>query len=132
MKFNSKSVLLNDGVPMNLKVHFPDGMPSSAISSDKWVNALLKFNSEVLNTRASVSEKCKGHDVDVLYLTLVDGHIEINMVGYRHEVPDLLDTKFTVTGQLVYTSNTTLDEIVIKNVLYEENGQNKPLISNNS
>lgn len=98
MRFNSKSVLLNDGVKVTATVKLPEIFDSLQFPKSLWTSAIKEFNN-VLNERASVTEEVLGKPIDVLQLEHGED-IKLSIVVRRDDVEAFEDVWFKLKGKV--------------------------------
>jgi hypothetical protein len=119
MRFNSKSVLLNDGVNMKLIVDVPEVIGSFQCSDKVWENAIINFNTK-LNGRESVTEEVNGLPVDILQMERGEASIRLAIAVKRDDVEAFEDVWFKIKGQLIFKpqSMTDVEAIDIADLIY--------------
>lgn len=119
MKFNSKSVLLNDGVNVKLAITIPEVFNQFAISDQIWVNTVKSFN-EVLNARQSVTETVNGSSIDILELQPI-GPLVMTAVVKKEDAEKFGKTWFSIKGQIVFCEKSMelVDKIIISDIIYK-------------
>lgn len=129
MKFDSKSVLLNDGVNIILSIALPDVIKKSYISTRVWQRSIANFN-ERLNERKGVTETINGNSVDVLRLESFpdcpDSPIGLLVVANKEDLDSLKVADFGITGELEFKGNSweevqfvNISDIVYTNVFLQ-------------
>ena len=119
MRFNSKSVLLNDGVNMKLIVDVPEVIGSFQCSDKVWESAIINFNTK-LNGRESVTEEVNGLPVDILQMERGEASIRLAIAVKRDDVEAFEDVWFKIKGQLIFKpqSMTDVETIDIADLIY--------------
>ena len=119
MKFNSKSVLLNDGVNMKVIVDVPEVISSFNFPDKVWENAIVHFNTR-LNERPSVTEEVNGLPVDILQLERTTSSLKLAIAVKRDDVEAFEDVWFKLKGQLVLKENswTDVEAVDITDLIY--------------
>jgi hypothetical protein len=128
MRFDQKSVILNDGVVIKVKVHAPDVFNELKVPIEIWHKAVLLFNRR-LNDRNSVTEEINDALADILQL---DDRDVLQIVVKKDHVPQFENTWFSIKGQIVFkaNSNTDVEEIVISDLVYKDSkGMSKGIIN---
>jgi len=121
MRFNSKSVLLNDGVNMKVMVDIPEVFSKLDFPECIWTTAIREFNNR-LNERASVTEEVLGKPVDVLQLERGESSIKVSLGVKRDDVEAFEDVWFKLKGQIVFRDHTCgiVEEVLIKDLTYTD------------
>ena len=124
MKFDSKSVLLNDGVSIKVSIHVPEILKSLSISKEIWQIAVINFNKK-LNERSVVTENVNGLSADILQLELSEGNSLIMAMSVnRGDVQIFGDKWFGITGQIIFKGNSwnEVEAIDISDLIYKNAG----------
>jgi hypothetical protein len=98
MRFNSKSVLLNDGVKITAVVKLPEIFDSLEFPKCIWTTAIKEFNN-VLNERVTVTEEVLGKPIDILQLEQSED-IALAIVVRREDVEAFEDVWFKLKGKV--------------------------------
>ena len=101
MRFNSKSVLLNDGVKITATIKLPEIFDSLEFPKCIWTTAIKEFNN-VLNERASVTEEVLGKPIDILQLEQGED-ITLAIVVRREDIEAFEDVWFKLTGKVDFS-----------------------------
>lgn len=119
MRFDSKSVLLNDGVNMKLIVDVPDVFEKLDFPDHVWASAITNFN-HVLNERSRVTEEVNGLPVDILQLENGTSSIKVSIAVRRTDIEAFEDVWFKIKGQIVFRDHTcgVVEEVLIKDLTY--------------
>lgn len=119
MRFNSKSVLLNDGVNMKVMVDIPEVFEKLDFPEAVWVDAIVNFNNR-LNERPTVTEEVLGKPVDILQLEPGTSSIKLSIGVKREDVEAFEDVWFKLKGQIVFKANSFQDveSINITDLIY--------------
>lgn len=118
MRFNSNSILLNDGITVNVTINLPSILENVDISNAKWERAVVKFN-QLLNKRSSVTEQIGIIPVDVLYL----GDKKTMSLAIKPEnADDIMATWFSIKGQVIFNNSheNEVDELLISDIIYKD------------
>lgn len=118
MKFDSKSVLLNDGVTINVKINLPNVFDNVIIPPGVWNYSIKKFN-QVLNERKSVTTIIGNLPVDILCL---GDKNTLSVAVHREDIQEIASLWFSIKGQIVFKegSSDTLEEINIDSLFYRD------------
>jgi hypothetical protein len=119
MRFNSKSVLLNDGVNMKVMIDVPEVFAKLEFPDTIWESAIINFN-HVLNQRPSVTEEVNGLPVDILNLENGTSSIRLSIGVKRTDVEAFEDVWFKLRGQIVFKANSfdDVESINITDLVY--------------
>lgn len=130
MRFDLRSVLLNDGVVISVKVHLPEALQPLVISKTVWHKAVIEFNKR-LNKRVSVTEEINDHMVDVMQM---DNEESLQLAVNRNDV-DLFNAMwFSIKGQVYFKGKSLVlvDEVQILEVIYKDvEGNVHPITNKN-
>lgn len=120
MRFNSKSVLLNDGVNLKVIVGIPEILEKLEFSDKIWTDAILNFNRR-LNERQSVTEQVNGLPVDILNLEYGSSLIMVSIGVKRTDIEAFEDVWFKLRGQILFKPNECpeIESIDITNLTYK-------------
>ena len=124
MKFNSSSVLLNDGVHIKVMVHSPAVFKGLQVNQSTWVKSVTNFN-RTLNERDSVTETINGLKVDVLSMETNTDGLHLVLVVNKGDVQVFGNKHFSITGELIFSPGDVneVDDIVIKDLLWSSNSE---------
>jgi len=119
MQFTPRSVTLNGGVNVKVKVIFPPKLNSCIISKDVWEKAAYNFNKE-LDKRSDVSETINRIKVDVYWINWTeDGNMMLWMTSKKDDVDSIKDMRFILSGTVVFKDDSDLvEQIIIKDILH--------------
>ena len=119
MKFNSKSVTLNRGINLRVRVEMPPVMYSYDISNDVWSDAIIDFNKE-LDNRSQVSEIIDGVKVDVLRINRNMGIIYLWMMVKENDSEVVGNMTFTLSGTVVFEDETSnvVEKVIVKDLFF--------------
>lgn len=119
MKFDSKSVLLNDGVVINVKLHLPNIFDNVIIPPGVWDYSVKRVNQK-LNERKTVTTMMLGNrPVDILCL---GNEKTLSLAVRREDIQEVASTWFSIKGQIIFKqgSTDTLDEITISEIFHRD------------
>jgi hypothetical protein len=121
MRFDSKSVLLNDGINMKLTVDIPEVLKKLDFTDKVWEAAIINFNN-ILNQRQTVTEEILGKPLDILQLEYGTASIKLSIGVKRDDVEAFEDVWFKIKGQIVFRDHTcgTVEEVLIKDLTYTD------------
>ena len=121
MRFDSKSVLLNDGVNMKVMIDIPEVFDHLDFPECIWNTAISEFNRK-LNERATVTQEVLGTQIDILQLERGDSSIKLAICVKKDEVEAFEDVWFKLSGQIVFKDHTTkeVEEVLIRDLTYKD------------
>jgi hypothetical protein len=118
---------MKGGVEVKTDVYVPTFLMDYDIPDEVWDVAITTFN-KLLSNRPSVTCQIKGMEVDILRVEVVQnakpllemGAVMVYMIAKPHDVKDLLDIHFVISGFVTYEDETKkkVDGIVIENITY--------------
>jgi hypothetical protein len=127
VKFNSKSIIMEQGIQVKTDVYIPGFLMDYEIPDEVWSEAIVEFNKK-LNVRTSVTQKINGIDADVLQIAPIEdtiddlrmGAVVLLLVVRGVDVEKIADIHFCLTGQLIFKLGTTteVEQMIIKNITY--------------
>jgi hypothetical protein len=124
MKFNSQSVLLNRGVNYRFPIKTPPAFNQYKFSPDVLKRAVTEFNKK-LNKRPHVTMHLDTQvKVDVLrVVNATEDTLALWLVVKEKDIDTLHEKCFTITGDVYFAgeSEVNVDEMVIKDVMFEDN-----------
>ncbi len=117
MRFDLKSVLLNDGVVIKIKVHAPDVFDNLSVPIEVWHKSVIEFN-KYLNERKSVTQEVAGVLIDILTM---DDRNQIQFAVQEKDVDMIGNLWFSIKGQIIFKANSTnaVEEVVITDLVYK-------------
>lgn len=133
MRFNSKSVLLNDGVNMKVMVDVPEVISSFQFPDSVLDEAIINFNTK-LNQRSSVTEEVSGLPVDILQMERGEASIRLAIAVKREDVEAFEDVWLKIKGQVIFKpqSFTDVEAINITDLVYTNANGEKVGVLNKS
>jgi len=124
MRFNSKSITLNRGVNLRLKINIPSEFPIDKISYNILESAIEDFNNS-LDQRRQVKEIIDNIEADVLRVGIT-AETFYCWVFVKEKDIDFLKNKisFTFSGKLVYNSDNDIfpEKVIIDDLIYKIDG----------
>lgn len=121
MRFNSKSITLNKGFNLRLKINIPEEFPIGKISNDILESAIKDFNN-ILDNRKNVREIVDNIEIDILRLGLTAETFYLWVFVKKEDVKQIEggSINFTFSGKLVYGDNDDLPEkVIIDDLIYK-------------
>lgn len=121
MRFNSKSITLNKGFNLRLKINIPEEFPIGKISNDILEPAIKDFNN-ILDNRKNVREIVDNIEIDILRLGLTAETFYLWVFVKKEDVKQIEggSINFTFSGKLVYGDNDDLPEkVIIDDLIYK-------------
>jgi len=122
MNFDSNSAILNNGKPFKITLKFPSALKSFVVPIEVIDDAIKDYN-VYLNKRPKVTKYVDSMRIDFLQMMReVD-----DFVLYAAAIPSVIQamkhTDFTIRGDVFFAENsdTKVDKMVIKDVIYREN-----------
>ena len=130
MRFDLRSVLLNDGVVIKVTINPPDIFINLNIPVEVWHKAIVNFNKQ-LNERRSVTEEINDVLVDILQM---DDRNVLQLAVDKNHVDRINDTWFSIKGQLIFKSKSSneIEELIINDLIYKDLQGNTQKILNKS
>jgi hypothetical protein len=121
MRFNSKSITLNKGFNLRLKVNVPEKFPIDEIAYDVLEFSVKDFNN-ILDNRKNVREIIDNIEVDILRLGLTAETFYLWIFVKEEDVNKIERGSINVTfsGKLVYNSDNDIspERVIIEDVIY--------------
>lgn len=128
MRFNSKSITLNKGFNLRLKVYNPSEFPIDKISDDLLESAIKRFN-KVLDSRGDVKEVIDDIEIDILRLGRTAETFFLWIFVKEEDVRKIEGSSIHVTfsGRLVYDKNNDIfpEKVIIEDVNYKMNDKDE-------
>lgn len=120
MKFDSQSVLLNDGVNIQVNINLPKIFDNYTFSPEMWSKTISGLN-KLLNERSSVTTEINGKKVDILQVEPRDP-FAIKLVVNKDDIEFFGSTWFSIKGQLVFEENSwdKVEKILISDLIYKD------------
>jgi hypothetical protein len=121
MRFNSKSITLNKGFNLRLKVNVPEKFPIDEIAYDVLEFSVKDFNN-ILDNRKNVREIIDNIEVDILRLGLAAETFYLWIFVKEEDVNKIERGSINVTfsGKLVYNSDNDIspERVIIEDIIY--------------
>jgi len=121
MRFNSKSITLNKGFNLRLKVNVPEEFPIDEIAYDVLEFSVKDFNN-ILDNRKNVREIIDNIEVDILRLGLTAETFYLWIFVKEEDVNKIERGSINVTfsGKLVYNSDNDIspERVIIEDIIY--------------
>lgn len=121
MRFNSKSITLNKGFNLRLKVNVPKEFPIDEIAHDVLEVSVKDFNN-ILDNREDVREIINNIEVDILRLGLTAETFYLWIFVKEEDVKKIERGSINVTfsGKLVYNSDNDIspERVIIEDIIY--------------
>ena len=136
MKFNSKSVTLQDGVQCFIELNVPLALLDYSLDDNHWKIAMQEFNKK-LDARPSVTFSADGLTLDILQMEIEEKQsievLSLRVVAKEEDLRRLETIPFQITGHLTFKPKTDIiEKMVIDNVTFGGDDHKKFCIFNDS
>lgn len=120
MRFNSKSVTLNNGISLLLDVQLPTILIGLVVPDSLLKSSIDRFN-KMLDKRRNVKEVINGIELDILKLNLSVNGFRLWVFVNQHTKDIIQNVRFTFRGKLIYENDNSdiIEDILIEDVLFK-------------
>jgi len=137
MKFSTKSLLFNGGIPARTDVLIPAALMNVFIPDEIWKTAVKSFNKK-LDDRNSFSVEVNGVSIEALQLEIEETNSRIESVVLLFVADDknivkMPEVQFRLKGHLTFdTASDKVEGMVIEDVVgYNQDGKSYGLLTDN-